>query len=472
MSRRGSADDDDVASEVGDRVIPFDEVQRKQAVENAKRTAAANAAEIVTAARPAWFARLDMGRDGPYNIHYNAERMLAIDQKYAGRIRFNLMSMEVETRDIPGKPTDGKWESWADDDSLNAAYYAQTYGARLTENTCFKGAKQVALRHQVHPVMDYLEAAPWDGRSHIDRWLTTYCGADDNAYTRAVGAKWMIAAVARIYEPGCQADNMLVLEGEQGIGKTSVARILARTKNWFSSDLPDMRSKDAMQSLQGKWIIEIAELAAVTRTSNEDLKNFVSKTHDHFRAPYERLPRTVARHCILIGTTNSDDWVTDESGARRFWFIKCHKVDKGALIDDVDMLWAEALARYRRGEKWWLSASEETEAKEEQHQRVQIDPWQDLIGDWADKNSDRPFSTDDVYKECLLIAGEKQIGVNANVDVLRFSGQVDPRAIAPGNTVTSTQIANVRVMQRGRGQAAEAQSIGWLGRFFLNVLPI
>lgn len=230
-------------------------------------------------------------------------------------------------------------------------------------------------RVTIHPVRNYLDALAWDGVARVDGWLTTYLGAhgdaDEMRYTSAAGSAWLISAVARVYMPGSKADAALILEGAQGIGKSTTASILAG--QWFGDALPHLGSKDAASYLQGLWIIELAELANMARAEVEIVKSFMSRTEDRFRPAYARLEVSVPRQCVFIGSTNADNYLRDTTGNRRFWPVRCGTIDTDRLVADRDQLWAEAVFRFRAGEKWWLDREVADIANEQQQQRVDSD---------------------------------------------------------------------------------------------------
>jgi predicted P-loop ATPase len=194
---------------------------------------------------------------------------------------------------------------------------------------------------------------------------------------------FLIAMVARIFRPGCKADAMLVLEGRQGIGKSTAVRVLA-SDEWFSDSLPDIRTKDAQHHLRGKWVIEVPELAATDKANAAQLKSFVSRAKEIFRAVYERNDAHDARQCVFVGTTNQERYLRDDSGARRFWPVRvCEAadIDITSLRRDRDQLFAEAVARYRSDERWWPDdhAFENEHIKPEREQRFEVDAWEDPV---------------------------------------------------------------------------------------------
>ena len=211
----------------------------------------------------------------------------------------------------------------------------------------------IARRNSYHPVREYLESLPlWDGIGRIGTWLIDYCGVESsdsnpNNYAMAVGEKFLISAVKRIMDPGAKCDSILVLEGKQGIGKSTVPRILAGDE-WFSDQLADMGSKDASLQLRGLWIVELSELDVLNRAELARAKAFLSQQTERFRLPYGRrlsssATMRVPRHHELR------PWLKDETGGRRFWPVRCKAIDLDGLRRDRDQLWAEALHHYRAG---------------------------------------------------------------------------------------------------------------------------
>jgi predicted P-loop ATPase len=286
----------------------------------------------------------------------------------------------------------------ADHHATLAAEWLAHHEIECGDQTAFKALVAVAKENPFHPVREYLESLQWDGVQRIDSWLRDYLGVTDTQLHRAFSAKFLISAVARIFEPGCKVDTAPVLEGEQGLGKSQVCRALFGSE-WFMDRMPEIATKDAQQALQGVWGIELAEMAAVRRSDANAVKAMLSTPVDRFRASYGRVTEDHPRQCVFIATVNPNGsgYLQDETGARRFWPVLCgatwppgRKADVRAVTAVRGQLWAEAVRRYRSGEKWYLeTAALEAEQAAAAAERYDRDEWQDTI---AETIAGEPFA--------------------------------------------------------------------------------
>jgi putative DNA primase/helicase len=370
----------------------------------------------------------------------NAVLILRSDAHFIGRLRLDELHQATFTRDLPWERS-STWRPWSDVDDIELAHWCQLRGVILKPPTCAAAVQMVASHHRHHAVRGYLETLCWDGTARLDMWLETYLGAridvetldaglsDDGlngeeptpsekytAYLRSIGPKWLIAAVARIYRPGCKVDHVIVFEGPQGVGKSTCLRILAGD-DWFADEISDLGTKDSAQDLRGKWIVELAEVAALKRATLERMKAFISRNVDHYRPSYGRRSIDFPRQCVFAGTTNADAYLADETGNRRFWPVRVTGLQLDALERDRDQLWAEAVARFKAGEIWWLEREVEAFAAEEQEQRRQGDPWEEAILDWLGRQT----KTEHTVAEILSGALRREVGDWTQADLNRVA---------------------------------------------------
>lgn len=264
-----------------------------------------------------------------------------------------------------------------DDEAVRRLWFLmpERFGFQPGKDFFWEAVLDIAARESFHPVREYLSALRWDGKSRLDNWLVSYGGAPDTPYVKAAGATTLIAAVRRARQPGVKFDEMLVLEGEQGTGKSTALSVLAGNPAWFSDSCPfNADGREVIEALSGKWIVEAGELAGLRKASAEKLKAFQSRTIDHGRAAYGRIPLAVPRECIMVGSTNCAAYLSDSTGNRRFWPVQIKRFDLEGLARDRDQIWAEAAAREELGESIRLPACLWANAAEEQDARRLDDP--------------------------------------------------------------------------------------------------
>lgn len=318
---------------------------------------------------------------------YNVAHTLRACPEWDGVFAFNeFTGRKMVMLPIPGSRTSKKHfhvRELADSDILTAtAWFNRNRFPKAYKSIIADAIDEVIIEYRFNPVRDYLEAAAsnWDGKPRMGGWLEAYCGVQpgdplEQQYVQEVAAKWLISAIARVMDPGCKADGVLILEGVQGAGKSTAAKVLAG-QEFFGDNLPPMHTREASSYVRGRWIIELAELANVSKAEVEIVKAFISRTEERFRPAYGRNEVTYPRQCVFIGSTNRTDYLRDDTGNRRFWPVAIDRVDTAALARDRDQLWGEAVVAYRGGATWWLSEAVERVAQAEQKDRLLEDPWQ------------------------------------------------------------------------------------------------
>ncbi len=288
----------------------------------------------------------------------------------------------------------------------------------------------VANDNNYHPVRHYLESLTWDGVERLSGWLKTIGGcvveaeesevAQDNPYLSSVSRLVLVSAVKRIFEPGCKADSVLVLEGPQGVGKSRIIQALCPKVEWFSDSLPgNLQDKDARQHLQGKWIVEMAELASINRSTIEATKAFITAQIDEYRPPYGRNVVSIPRQCIFIATTNSLDWARDDSGNRRFLPVRFDgDLDVAYMAQNRDQLWAEAYQAFRKGEDIHLKGDALRIAQAEQSARQPGDPMTEAVLKMhAELRATAPATAEAIVCAVFGVAGKP-----TNADLKRVTG--------------------------------------------------
>jgi predicted P-loop ATPase len=302
---------------------------------------------------------------------------------YDEYLEASVLGAEVAPPWNPARPGPRKLD---DQDALDVTIWVEkTKNLNVEESLAGRMLWRAAKNRPVDSLRDYLRGVQWDGIQRLDTWLSVYVGSDDTAYTRLVGRKWLIGAVARALQPGCKNDQVLVLEGAQALQKSTVLRVLGGNGRFFTDQLPEnLADKDASLAMNGTWIVELAEMTSHSRTKVATMKAFITRQADTFRPPYGKNVVVTQRRSVLAGTLNprGGGWLTDDTGNRRWWPVKCGvngEREGDAVISarlatlraDVDMMWAEAVRAYDAGEKWWLESREEVQlAQDVQEDRM------------------------------------------------------------------------------------------------------
>ena len=331
-----------------------------------------------------------------------------------GLVRFNVFAGDIEfTKQAPWHRRGEAPAYWQKQDTLQLKlFFNQVCHFIASSETINEGVEVVALKHRIHPVQDYLYSLNWDQKPRLDKWLVTYTGAEDTPYVCEVGKNTILASVARIFEPGCKHDSILVLEGEQGTGKSSVVEVLGG--KWYLDPTLDLKNmRDTSVVLEGGWFVELAEMDFARKSDFITLRAFVTRKTDKVRPAYA--PRHVyfPRQCVFIGTFNPEPYVgylVDPTGNRRFWPVKTNAIDLKALAADRDQIFAEALVRYNLGEKHYIVSHELIEAsKAEQRKRMQEEPFRDSIAAYLERevhtNALSEFTTEAIGTHVLNCTG-------------------------------------------------------------------
>jgi len=335
-----------------------------------------------------WTDQLTLNKNGrACNTLYNMRLILENDEDFQG-IVFNQLADDLEIRgSVPWNHTSKYWRDV--DDAQLMCLVDERYGS-FTQNNYRTALSKVTDDRSYHPVKDYFASLPeWDNVPRVDTLLIDYFSADDTPYVRAVTRKMLCAAVSRIYMPGIKFDHIMVLNGPQGIGKSTFISKLGM--EWYSDSLSisDMNDKTAAEKLQGYWIHEIGELAGIRKADIDKVKAFISRQDDKYRASYGRRVSPHPRQCVFFGTTNAENgFLRDITGNRRFWAVRT----PGAGVlkpwdltqDDVDQIWAEALYLTSQGETLFLSHELEEAARVEQAAAMEHDDREGLVTDYLD----------------------------------------------------------------------------------------
>lgn len=333
---------------------------------------------------------------------------------------------------------------------------------------CSQAIMFVAQEYKVNPLKIYLKKKTWDGIPRLSTWLIDYMGTKDDAYTRAIGRKWLISAVARAMEPGCQADHMLILEGAQGIGKSQALRALGgqfyvEYSNSFSQHTTN--HKDMVAAIAGKMIVEMSELATLKRGDMESLKAVLTTTADEARLAYDRDSKTYPRTCVFGGTTNEvgQSYIADATGARRFWPTVCGEMRPPriqALKEVVDQLWAEAVEAFESGEDWW-EVPKELVAEEQTARQITVEDSEPWFGKIRSALTD-PDSFANEYFHCV---DEFERGLPTGSFVVRV-GEIHRLMTGilgiDSARMSQYDVSRIQKVLRGIGFKKTRPSRGWL----------
>ncbi len=346
----------------------------------------------------------------PVKHHDNGAIVLRYHPQWQGRVAFNTHSQEVVTRSPPwhasNMPADyvDEWTPWRDSDTARlSSWLKRELQLDLDVGACDRAIVIAADANPIHPVRDWFKSLRWDRVMRLHEAPTTYFGAESSTYHARVFRWWMIAAVARTFQPGCKMDTVLILEGPQGLKKSSALRALTGSE-WFIDTPIDLHNKDAFLSLHGKLVVELAELESLRKADAGRAKAFFTSPSDTYRPPYGRRVVTVHRQCVFAGTVNHASYLPDTTGNRRYWPIACTAIDLDAIKRDREQLWAEAVHWFREGEPWWPRTQEEhDDCEQAQEPRAEGDEWEGLVATYAERHQAWKPTVGEVLSDVLGI---------------------------------------------------------------------
>lgn len=384
-----------------------------------KRTVTQKSKDEVVGGPALVFKFLDCNYDEDGNVKsvkqlvHNFEIVMDKDSRFAGKIRLNEFAQQPYLYGSVPWENENNCRAWSShDDSALFSLIQADYGLKSRQDFA-DALKNVSMRNKFHPVRELLDSLTWDGKEHIRSLLPEYLGAEDSDYTYQVMRLWMLGAVSRVYKPGSKFDYTIILQGSQGIGKSTFLKLMALDDSWFNDSLDSLDSDKAVQSLTGSWIIELAELKSLARTAGgvESVKRFLTATQDKYRIPYERRADTFYRQCVFAGTTNKDDFLQDETGNRRFLIVQTgvKKPSKSLFVpeimDTIKLAWAEAVHIWKN-EKPQLILPEAymQEAKELQEANMADDGKRGIIQEYLEGKT----------QVCAREIWEKALGENVS----------------------------------------------------------
>lgn len=391
-----------------------------------------------------WLAQLTVNAKGQFEATIdNVGLILLHDPEIKDRYYFDAFrERPVVAGDLPWQPIATRaTDCWSDADDAGLRWHLEKV-YKIDSAVKIRDAVELAMLQRTrHPVKEYLESLLWDGVKRADTLFIDYLGAEDNEYTRQVTRKALLGAVARIFRPGCKHDHMLVLVGPQGCRKSTTIAKLGKT--WFSDSLYTLSGKDAYEQLQGYWLLEMGEMAATRKAELEQIKQFMSKQTDSYRAAYARRTQEHPRQCAFFGSTNDDEFLRDPTGGRRFWPVVV--TDRGKEMADslteevVDQIWAEIVVRYEAGEQWYLSDKVEAMARKVQEEHTEMNGKQGLVENFLDTLLPKDWDDKDLDQRLLFWSGgfgDKEEGTELRervcaIEVWQELFRGDPKTFTP-----------------------------------------
>lgn len=372
-----------------------------------------------------WKAELEYTKSGKLLCNIaNIILILENDPALAGHIVHDLFTGMDSAKD--GLPWNKNASQWTDTDDANLRVWLEKHYDITGKEKIADALTAVLTRHSYHPIRDYLSGLTWDGVPRLDRIIIDYMGAEDSELNRAMSRKHFVAAVARVFNPGCKYDYCLIMSGAEGIGKSTLLRVMGG--KWFNDSITTLEGKEGMEQLRRAWVVELGELSSIKRSDVEQVKAHLSKQVDIYRAAYARRVLEHPRQCVFCGTTNEALFLKGDTGNRRFWVIpvvaelRKYRDWSEAIRRDRNQLWAEAVHYYKQGEPLYLSEELEAQAKQRQQ-------------DFNDDNDDPIVAMLDKYLNTLLPVNWDTMDIQARRSYLR-----DPDPLQAEGTVKRDKV--------------------------------
>lgn len=372
-----------------------------------------------------WKAELEFTKSGKLLCNIaNIILILENDPALAGHIVHDLFTGMDSAKD--GLPWNKNANQWTDTDDANLRVWLEKHYDITGKEKIADALTAILTRHSYHPIRDYLSGLTWDGVPRLDRIIIDYMGAEDSELNRAMSRKHFVAAVARVFNPGCKYDYCLIMSGAEGIGKSTLLRVMGG--KWFNDSITTLEGKEGMEQLRRAWVVELGELSSIKRSDVEQVKAHLSKQVDIYRAAYARRVLEHPRQCVFCGTTNEALFLKGDTGNRRFWVIpvvaelRKYRDWSEAIRRDRDQLWAEAVHYYKQGEPLYLSEELEAQAKQRQQ-------------DFNDDNDDPIVAMLDKYLNTLLPVNWDTMDIQARRSYLR-----DPDPLQAEGTVKRDKV--------------------------------
>lgn len=421
-----------------------------------------------------WQEKLDVDRKG--NFYSTIDNIVLIfenDPYFKGRIGYDdFEKCEVAIKDLPWRKVEALTRRLTDKDDSNIRHYLEkTYKINSLAKT--RDAMEVlSIKTLFHPVKDYLNSVKWDKVNRIDTLLVDYQGAEDNAYTRMVTRKWLVAAVARVFNPGVKFDHVLSLIGEQGLKKSSLIAALGR--QWFTDSFSTIEGKESFEQLQGVWLVEIAEMAALAKADVEKIKHFITKRDDRYRVAFGRRVEKFPRQCVFAVTSNKFDFMKDSTGGRRFWPVKVNVVTPAKDVfkdlndSEVAQVWAEAVMLYKKGETIYLPENMVEVATKIQKHHTEEHPWTGLIQQYLDTKLPECWLGMSLYDRRAFLSGNDELIPEGTINRTRVCLlEIYSEVIKGKDTIDERSAAAIRsIMANMEGWGEEPQQLryGFYGR--------